>query len=150
MLTIEMRDGKLLKMWNGVNFTEYDSTDLISELNSYLNNGWKLISIENGIYSLKVDELQLMYLDYECFNESINEYKYYTKVITQAEAYLIRSYYNSEVEDEDGNIYSLDEGLFEMTDLRFVTEDKINYLKSRDYTNMVDLLELIKKDMSCA
>lgn len=149
MLTIEMRDGKVLKMWNEYNITEYDSTDLIEELNSYLNNGWKLISIENGVYNLDVDETQLMYVNYFYYDEELEEVMTYNKVISHADAYLIRQYFNCEVTDEDNYIYKLNERNFEMLDLRYFSDELIKYYIEKECSSMFDLLELIKDNMSC-
>lgn len=148
MLTIEIRDGNLLKMHDGYDVTEYDAYNLVSELNYYMNNGWKLVSIEDGVYSLEVDREQLMYVEYHNYDNDTKHSNYYTKVMTHADASMIRQYYNCQVEDENEIVYELNENDFQMIDLRFCSEDKINYLIDRDYTNMPDLLELIKESIS--
>lgn len=153
MLTIESINGRLLKMVDGYDITEYDAPDdLCGELNYYMNNGWKLIEIKNGAYYLEVDENQLMLVDYCCFNEDLSKYVYYVKVMTHADAHLIRQYFNCEVTDANDTVYALDKQNFTLSDLRFADEDIIKHYYSMEDDNTVgfDLLEIIKEDITNA
>lgn len=147
MLTIEMKDNKLLKKLDGEEIIIFEPLVLIDELNYYMNNGWKLVSIEDGVYSLEIDEDQLCYVEYTDLNDHLNKHVYYCKVLTHADAHLIRCYYDCWIEDNDGIAYDLNQNKFNILDLRYIDKFQIQFFKEEENDNNIDLLKIVKEYM---
>lgn len=150
MLTIEMKDNKLLKKLDGDDVIVFEPLVLIDELNYYMNNGWKLVSIEDGVYSLEIDEEQLCYMEYTDLNDHLNKHIYYCKVLTHADAHLIRNYYDVEIEDNDGIVYDLNQNKFNILDLRYIDKFQIQFFQEEENDNNIDLLKIVKEYMANA
>lgn len=147
MLTIEMRDNNLLKKIDGEEIITFEPLMLIDELNYYMNNGWKLIDIKDGVYGLEIDEEQLCYIEYTDLNDHLNKHIYYCKVLTHADAHLIRQYYDCEIEDSYGIIYDLNQNKINILDLRFIDKFQIQHFQEEESINNIDLIKLIKENI---
>lgn len=149
MIKIETKEG-LRVSWEDSRITLDNCGNLIEELNSWLNNGYKLVKIKDGTYFLDEDEAQLALVEYESKDGKDTEY-YYCQIMTQAQAFCIRQYFGAVLDDGNGNEIFIDEDFVKIIDLRGRSSEYIESIRDRKpFTDDFDLLELVLEDLSYA
>ena len=146
MLIIKLNGNVVETYWNDV-FTN-SGDNLCEELNSWLNNGYKLVKVENDSYFLEEDETQLMAVMWlrKDGNDTID---YYYQIMTHAKAFCIRQYYDGVLYDDEENEINIDEKDIKMIDLRGCSDEYVKSLKNRKvFTDDFDLLEAVLEDLS--
>lgn len=156
-IQIGVRGGKLLTK-SGETEIE-NSGNLIRELNLWLNNGYELVGIVDGIYNLIEDKEQLCFIEY---HDYAKDYHYY-EVATHATAYLFRLYYNGSLNNVklfgpcntpgiglNGEIeeMELNPSFINIIDLRKKSEECINLFRLLEKRTNIFLKDAILEDLS--
>lgn len=145
MVTMQIVEGSLVTKFEDRVVDDYGC--ILKELTSWLNNGYKLLSIKDGIYEVDIDEEQLCRVEFEDNENNI----YFKQVMTIANAEKFKSYYGAAL-----NLTKKDNTEIEVDfkaencriiDLRGQSSEYINLLKADDSQN-IDLEEAIDDDLS--